>query len=100
MITVLRNWNTNKNNIHEFVDTVPDLFHAADLGGIELAYHEGEILAALSTLTPKEREYIVCRFWQGMTFPDLVEHFGYQPQGLRRRSFDKLTKELAHLGAE
>lgn len=98
MVDVLRNWSNN--DIHDFVDTVPDLLHAADLGSIELAYHDGEIMEAINSLAPREREYIVRRFWQGMAYSELVSHFGYQPQALQRRSFAKLAKELAHLGAK
>jgi DNA-directed RNA polymerase specialized sigma24 family protein len=101
MITVLRNWGYNKNSMHDWVDEVPDFLSTAELpSSVEVAYHNGEIIEAINTLTSSEREYIYLRFWKGYNYPELMKYFGYQPQALQRRSFDKLRKELAHLGAE
>ena len=33
---------------------------------IELAYHEGEIVAAINRLPPAQRRYVIARFWLGM----------------------------------
>lgn len=69
-----------------------------DLGAIELAYHHGEIADALNALTPVQREYVVLKFWHGLSHAELVSHFGYKPAHLWQRSKATLEKELAHLG--
>ncbi len=53
------------------------------LGAVEIAYHRGEIMAALQSLTPKQRAYVYARFWCGM---DTVA--GSRNEGLR------LAKEM------
>ncbi len=40
------------------------------LDDIEWAYHSGEIAAAISALTPKQRQYVYARFWCGMDAAD------------------------------
>lgn len=70
---------------------------ATELSGIELAYHRGEILAALDRLSPREREYVELRFWGGWVKAELVEHFGYLPSATWQRARTKLAAELAHL---
>lgn len=72
---------------------------AVDLGSIEFAYHAGEILDAINRLTPREREYVFLRFWCGWRQPQMVAHFGYEPNGLWRTSRMKLRGGLAHLAA-
>jgi RNA polymerase sigma factor (sigma-70 family) len=41
-----------------------------------LGYHTGEILQALSALTFTQREYVVLRFWGGMTDTEIAAHQG------------------------
>jgi RNA polymerase sigma factor (sigma-70 family) len=36
------------------------------LNGVEIAYHDGEIAAALDTLSPAQRRYVIARFWLGL----------------------------------
>jgi RNA polymerase sigma factor (sigma-70 family) len=36
------------------------------LVGVEQAYHEGDIMDALNRLSPKEREFVVLKFWGGL----------------------------------
>lgn len=43
--------------------------------GVEMAYHRGEILAALDALTPLQREYVYLRFWKGLSATELNAHF-------------------------
>lgn len=106
---VTRDWVTIKAS-QDVPAGLPSLFYVSDedtvwdalfidFGDIEWAYHHGEIMQALGALTPREREYVALRFWGGFTFTDLTDYFGYQPQGLWRRSRMKLMSELAHLGA-
>lgn len=71
--------------------TLADTLAAPDiLESAELAYHEGEIFAALTSLTPNQREYVFNRFWRGMSTEEL-------PKGLWQRIRPKLRQELAHL---
>lgn len=43
-----------------------EMLGAADLlESVEVAYHRGEILRAVSSLTPSQRRYVVYRFWLG-----------------------------------
>lgn len=37
---------------------------AATTEDIELAYHHGEVVAAINSLSPEQREYVYRRFWQ------------------------------------
>lgn len=71
------------------------------LAGIEVAYHEGEIMQAINNLTPKQREYVLLRFYAGFQTPQLTEHFGYDPGALwtskRNGARMKLARQLAHL---
>ncbi len=69
-----------------------------DLGEVELAYHHGEIADALDCLTPRQRQYVVLKFWYGYGHAEMVEHFGYRPDGqLWSKSRELLARELAHL---
>lgn len=100
----LRDWHDPvKARQHEWtsdVTTAVDL--PTELGGIELAYHEGEILAAINRLSPREREYVYLRFWAhtgGRFNPLLTEHFGDSRTAFEvwRSVRPKLAAELAHL---
>ena len=54
-------------------DTPPLEIVAADiLSGVELAYHAGEIAEAINALPEKHREYVVLRFWGGLTNPEIA----------------------------
>ncbi len=66
---------------------------------MDLAYHHGEIAQALHSLTPREREYVFLRFWHGYRKPEMIAHFGYEPNGLWRTARPKLAEALAHLAA-
>lgn len=46
------------------------------LAGVESAYHEGEILAALADLKPQYRRYVVLRFWGGLRDVDIAAEMG------------------------
>jgi DNA-directed RNA polymerase specialized sigma24 family protein len=60
-----------------------DVLQAADLfDGLELAYHRGEILAAIARLPTAQRWYVYLRFWRGYQHPQLVDTFGYDPHAL------------------
>jgi DNA-directed RNA polymerase specialized sigma24 family protein len=62
-----------------------------------VACHRREINRAIGTLTTYQQEYIDLRFWQGWTYKELTEHFGYEPQGVWAGARNKLAKRLARL---
>lgn len=80
----------------EALIALPDL-----LDGIAKAYHCGEVAKALDVLTPKQREYVRLRFWEGMGTKELTVHFGYDPSGLwnskKNGAKYKMREALAHL---
>lgn len=101
MVTVVdRDWRTVKATQHVAVESEHAVWEQlrVELPAVELAYHRGQIAAALDRLTRREREYVVARFWGGLNYPELTAHFGYQPQGLWRTARPKLAAALAHLG--
>lgn len=65
------------------------------------AYHDGEIQAAIDALTPRQREYVMLRFYLGYQHPELEGHFGYNPGGLwsskKNGARLKLADALKHL---
>lgn len=97
MGTVLRNWTTAPHVPVEAEHHIWDQLRV-DPHGMELAYHHGEIARAVDALTPRERQYVIARFWGSLNYPELTELFGYQPQGLWRTARPKLAAQLAHLG--
>jgi len=79
-----------------------DRLTAADLADdLMWGYHTGQILAAINRLSPQQRRYVYLRFFRGYRYPDLVEAFGYDPQGLwsspKNGARGKLRAELAEL---
>lgn len=45
-----------------------ELLHGPDLlDGVELAYHDGTLAQALDALPPADRQYVVLRFWHGLS---------------------------------
>lgn len=77
---------------------------AAELpSAVELAYHQREIVAALRDLTPRQRQYVVMRFWYDYGLPVMREVFGYDPSGLwsspKNGAKKKLRHRLAHLAS-
>lgn len=61
------------------------------------AYHRGEIAQALAALTPRQREYVQLRFWNGRSTEELTRHFGYDPRGVWAGARAKLAVSLQHL---
>jgi RNA polymerase sigma factor (sigma-70 family) len=57
-------------------DAVPDLweqlFSVDALDDVEIAYHHGQIMAAIAELKPEYRRYVVLRFWGGMRDVDIA----------------------------
>ena len=74
----------------------------ADTEAADLAYHDDEIKAALSKLTPQQRRYVAARFWEDMTTAEMKDEvFGYDPSALWNAKGNgakrKLREALAHL---
>lgn len=60
--------------------------------GTALAYHHGQIHAALQGLPEEQKQYVVMRFWCGMNNPEIqplvegnVHHLWHGPKGARAR---------------
>jgi DNA-directed RNA polymerase specialized sigma24 family protein len=68
-----------------------------DLGEVEMAYHHGEIMNALSALPPKQRAYIWLKYWKGYTDTEMKAIFGYRPKTLGDIAHKKLAEDLMHL---
>jgi RNA polymerase sigma factor (sigma-70 family) len=87
------------------LDNMEDLGVAAPdlLGSTELAYHHGEIMAAIAALTPAQRRYVIARFWGGLSGKEMRELgvFSYDAHGLwdsrKNGAREKLREALAHL---
>ena len=61
-------------------DAAPEVWEqmvAVDaLDAVEMAYHHGQILAALADLKPSYRAYVVLRFWGGLRDVDIADRLG------------------------
>lgn len=79
------------------VDDFELLALSVDLPAVELAYHHGEVLEALNSLSPAERRYVYLRFWLGYDWKGINEHFGYRADSLWRPARTKLLERLGHL---
>lgn len=49
---------------------------STELGDIEMAYHHGQIMEAIWSLTPKQRQYVYYRFWHQMTNSEIRQVIG------------------------
>lgn len=75
---------------------------AADvLAEVELAYHEGEIMAAISAMPEAHREYVYLRFWRGYNDPEIAALTGRGKANVGRTWHSvirpQLRQRLAHL---
>lgn len=68
--------------VEDATDEFDQLDSATILSDVELAYHHGAIADAIARLSPKQREYVLRRFWCGEKLPELKEAFGYDPTAL------------------
>lgn len=72
-----------------------------DLEAMLLAYHDGEIVAAINRLAPDHREYVVLRFWGGYTNPEIAaiqnKSNGYVKSAWVKVVRPRLLAELEHL---
>lgn len=77
---------------------------AADaLAAVEWAYHHGEIHEALRSLPERHREYVVLKFWGGMSNPEIAARQSLSIATVERDWREKikpqLADDLAHLAA-
>lgn len=83
----------------------PDFYEvvvaAEVLEAVLLAYHDGEILQAISGLPARQREYVILRFWGGLTNPEIAARQGLSTQTMERTWRESirpaLTEKLGHL---
>lgn len=71
------------------------------LHAVELAYHHGEIVEALGSLTRDDCEYVLLRFWGGLTDTEIAQRRHVSNQNLwqnwHRRIRPRLQESLNHL---
>jgi DNA-directed RNA polymerase specialized sigma24 family protein len=83
-----------------YVEDLAEVWEGAyALGEVELAYHRGQVLAALQKLTQRQREYVWLRFWGGWGAGELNARFRTQNSGsIWTAAKAHLERELAALG--
>lgn len=102
MRNVIRDSHAARRDIRR-VDHYPDVADvcdvAIDLAGVEMAYHHGEIRAAIDALNPRQREYVLARFWGGLTYNELNARFETKQSNaaIWKRVRRQLAEQLAHL---
>lgn len=86
------------------VGLTSDVFESLDysdaLEQAHLAYHHGEILAALSYLTQPQRHYVYLRFWRGMERAEIMAEMGIQRWDVSKlwgEAQQLIRAKLAHL---
>lgn len=71
------------------------------LSAVDWAYHHGEIVECLNSLSPQDRAYVYSRFWQGKTDTEIAAERGVSNKMLGGRWAKTirpvLVKALAHL---
>lgn len=89
---------TDDDFVTSLLGSAPDVFDTVEWG-----YHEGDIWKALNTLSPKQREYVIRRFWFGHENKELKAHFGYDPSvlwsGKPSGAKIRLARALRHLAS-
>lgn len=69
---------------------------------VSLAYHHGEIFAAIAKLQPNHRAYVILRFWGQWTPGEIAPVIGVKATNQARMWKESiqpiLARELAHLG--
>lgn len=85
------------------VDDMASVWEGAEAAhDVFVGYHRGEILAALSQLTQRQRDYVVARYWHGMSAKELDAHFGVTNTAAcywNTRIKAGLAEKLAHLAS-
>ncbi len=88
------------------IDTEDEVWSALmgteELSDVFSSYHHGEIMEAINSLTPTQREYVYRRFWLGQLQPEISEAMNVVNAGTsywtaRYGARNKLAETLAHL---
>lgn len=73
-----------------------------NIEALTMAYHHGQIMEALNVLSPKQREFVYMRFWEGRTYTDIAARLGLTEGGAKsvwlKQVRPLLAHQLAHLG--
>jgi DNA-directed RNA polymerase specialized sigma24 family protein len=69
-----------------------------DLGDIEMAYHDGEIMAAINRLPRTQRQYVIRKFWHGWD-PTALDIYFNNAKYTWRLAKRNLAEQLSHLEA-
>lgn len=72
------------------------------LDGVEMAYHQGELFQAIADLPANYREYVILRFWGGLTDPEIAAEMGRSKATLQRwwtEARSTLRVRLGHLAS-
>jgi RNA polymerase sigma factor (sigma-70 family) len=81
-----------------FEAAAPEVFDS-----VLIAYHEGEIVRALNLLPARDREYVVLRFWGGLTHAEIAARQNLSKQHMQRiwlkSTKPRLAQALAHLAS-
>lgn len=105
MQTCRRDWFTTGQSRADHSIVEEDVDREITAGQLELAYHYGEIHAALNALSPREREYVYLQFWRyagptgkGYPNPLITQSFNRSNADKTWRSARaKLAERLEHL---
>lgn len=73
----------DRDSVNDETLGLDEVIQAADLvDDVAVAYHHGEIMAALNALTFTQREYVVLRFWGGFSNVEIAALQGKTPGGV------------------
>lgn len=61
---------------------IEDVLAPLALEKVEVSYHDGEIAQAISSLSPRQRAYVMQRFWGGRTHSEIGAEVGQSPNEL------------------
>lgn len=76
---------------------VEDVTASNALDAATWAYHAGDLRCALEQLTPRQRRYVVLKFWHGWSPAELDAELGPRSRALWRDARHFLERELRHL---
>lgn len=66
------------------------------LDGALLAYHRGEIARAIAELSPRQKQYVILRFWHGYGHMEIKREFGMS-ESTWAGAKQSLREKLLHL---
>lgn len=82
-------------------DVLKEMGRFVDNGEVESAYHQGEIVEAINSLTTRQREWVYLKYFRDYSDAALLAHFKYPASSLWYNKTDgarwKLQEALSHL---